>query len=113
MFFFILFSIYITGLVFKWILKNGGVDYFHELNTKKSKLLYDTIDDSLGFYKPIINEGSRSRVNIVFRVGGPQGDSDVEKKFVEKAKENGLAKNQLRLQESDCFAKRFLLQRDI
>lgn len=84
------YCIYMTGLVFKWILKNGGVDYFHDLNTKKSKLLYDTIDDSLGFYKPIINEGSRSRVNIVFRVGGPQGDIDVEKKFVEKAKENGL-----------------------
>ena len=58
-----------SGLVFKWILKNGGIQTFHENNTKKSELLYETIETSGGFFKPIVNPGSRSRVNVVFRVG--------------------------------------------
>lgn len=84
------YSIYITGLMFKWVLKNGGIEYFHELNTKKSQLLYGTIEDSRGFYKAVINKGSQSRVNVPFRVGGPYGDEAAEKKFVEEAKSNGL-----------------------
>jgi len=62
------YNIYMTGLVFKWILKNGGIETFHENNTKKSELLYETIETSGGFFKPIVNQGSRSRVNVVFRV---------------------------------------------
>ena len=76
-----------TGLVFKWILKNGGIEVFHENNTKKSELLYKTIESSEGFFKPIVNPGSRSRVNVVFRVGN---DDVMEKKFVEEAKQQGL-----------------------
>jgi len=84
------YSIYITGLMFKWVLKNGGVDHFHELNTQKSQLIYETIETSKGFYKAVINKDSQSRVNVPFRVGGPYGDDVVEKKFVEEAKKNGL-----------------------
>ena len=76
-----------SGLVFKWILKNGGIQTFHENNTKKSELLYETIETSGGFFKPIVNPGSRSRVNVVFRVGS---DDVMEKKFVEEAKREGL-----------------------
>lgn len=83
----IFFSIYITGLVFKWILKNGGIEAFHNGNIKKSDLLYETIKASGGFFKAIVNEGSRSRVNIVFRVG--EGEV-MEKKFVEEARLKGL-----------------------
>lgn len=81
------YSIYITGLVFKWILKNGGIEAFHNGNIKKSDLLYETIKASGGFFKAIVNEGSRSRVNIVFRVG--EGEV-MEKKFVEEARLKGL-----------------------
>ena len=86
----ILFSIYITGLIFKWIIKNGGINYFHELNTKKSQLLYEAIANSKDFYKAVINKDSQSRVNVPFRVGGPDGDTAVEKRFVEEAQKNGL-----------------------
>lgn len=84
------YSIYITGLVFKWMLKVGGVKYFQEENIKKSKLLYKTMEDSKGFYTAVINKDSQSRVNIPFRVGGPRGDDVIEKKFVQEAKNMGL-----------------------
>lgn len=84
------YSIYITGLVFKWILKNGGIEYFEQQNAKKAELLYETIECSKGFFKAVINKDSQSRVNVPFRVGGPYGDDVVEKKFVEEAKKSGL-----------------------
>ena len=37
-----------------------------------------------------IHAGSRSRVNIPFRVGGPDGDEALEKEFVKEAKKIGL-----------------------
>lgn len=86
----IFFSIYITGLVFKWIKENNGVKYFEEQNIKKSQLLYETMEKSRGFYTAIINKDSQSRVNIPFRVGGPKGDENVEAKFVKEAKEKRM-----------------------
>ena len=84
------FSIYITGLVLKYMLKQGGISFFEERNIRKAKLLYSTILESRGFYNAIINKDSQSRVNVPFRVGGPKGDERVEKKFVEEAKLKGL-----------------------
>lgn len=84
------YSIYITGLVLKYMLKQGGISFFEERNIRKAKLLYSTILESRGFYNAIINKDSQSRVNVPFRVGGPKGDERVEKKFVEEAKLKGL-----------------------
>lgn len=84
------FSIYVTGLVLRWMSKNGGVKYFEERNKRKAELLYQTMEDSRGFYNAVINKDSRSRVNIPFLVGGPKGDPVVEKKFVAAAKQVGL-----------------------
>lgn len=84
------YSIYITGMVLRYMLKEGGVKFFEERNIRKSKLLYDTMAQSKGFYNAVINKDSQSRVNIPFRVGGPKGDERVEKKFVEEAKLKGL-----------------------
>ena len=40
------------------------------------------------FHRAVIDLGSRSRVNIPFRVG--KGHEDLEKKFVQEAKSQGL-----------------------
>ena len=39
-----------TGLVFEWIKEEGGVDVREKLNFEKSQAIYDTIDQSNGFY---------------------------------------------------------------
>eukprot|EP00112_Aurelia_sp_Birch-Aquarium-sp1_P018820 Seg455.6 transcript_id=Seg455.6/GoldUCD/mRNA.D3Y31 product="Phosphoserine aminotransferase" protein_id=Seg455.6/GoldUCD/D3Y31 len=82
------YSIYITGLVLKWMKKEGGVQAFEERNARKSKLFYDTMERSKGFYHAVIEPIARSRVNIPFRVG--HGDEVLEKEFVEAAKKQGL-----------------------
>jgi len=84
------YSIYITGLVFKWMVKSGGVKYFEERNIAKANLLYDTMECSKGFYRAVINKDSQSRVNIPFRVGGPDGDEALEKEFATEAKKLGM-----------------------
>jgi len=84
------YAIYITGLVFKWMVKCGGVQFFEKRNISKSTLFYDSMENSDGFYAAIINKDSRSRVNIPFRVGGPNGNEALEKEFVKEAKKRGL-----------------------
>lgn len=82
------YSIYIMGLVLKWMKSEGGVKVFEERNARKAKLFYDTMQRSNGFYEAVIDPIARSRVNIPFRVG--KGDSNLEKKFVEESKKQGL-----------------------
>ncbi|GBM08962.1 Phosphoserine aminotransferase, partial [Araneus ventricosus] len=45
------FSIYILGLVFKWILSKGGVSAMDEQSAVKSSLVYEILDASNGFYQ--------------------------------------------------------------
>lgn len=45
------FSIYMTKLVMAWIKRQGGVTVMDDRNKAKSKLIYDIIDDSDGFYR--------------------------------------------------------------
>ena len=40
------YSIYICGLVYEWVKKNGGVEAMQKINEEKAKLLYDCIDNS-------------------------------------------------------------------
>ena len=56
----------------------------------RSKLIYDVIDNSNGFYYNAIDKHSRSRVVIPLRVGGTSGDDALEKKFLEQAKAEGM-----------------------
>ena len=47
------FGIYLMGQVFKWIAKQGGLEGIGRHNAEKAKLIYDAIDNSGGFYKPV------------------------------------------------------------
>ena len=58
-----------------------------EANAKKAALLYDAIDSAEGFYRGHAEPGSRSRMNVTFRLPS----EDLEKAFVAEAKEQGLA----------------------
>ncbi|KAJ3103239.1 hypothetical protein HDU97_010303 [Phlyctochytrium planicorne] len=86
-------SIYVTGLVFKWLLKDvGGLEAMAVINEKKAKLLYDCIDSSKGFYVGHVqNKGLRSGMNIPFRIvkdGAPS--KELETKFLKEAEAKGM-----------------------
>lgn len=83
------FAIYVVGLVLEWIDSEGGITGIEKRNGGKSKILYDTIDGSNGFYRCPVEASSRSKMNVVFRVAG--GDEAVEKAFAKEAAAAGLA----------------------
>ena len=55
------------------------------INRKKADLLYDVIDSS-GFYQGTAESGSRSMMNVTFRLP----NENLEKLFVQEALENGM-----------------------
>ncbi|HTQ60996.1 MAG TPA: 3-phosphoserine/phosphohydroxythreonine transaminase [Candidatus Solibacter sp.] len=83
------FAVYIVGLMMEWIDAEGGIAGIEKRNNAKAKLLYDTLEASNGFYRCPVESASRSKMNVVFRVGG--GDETVEKQFGKEAAAAGLA----------------------
>ncbi len=82
------FAVYIVGLVMEWIDAQGGITAIEKRNNAKAKLLYDTLEASNGFYRCPVENSSRSKMNVVFRVAG--GDEAVEKQFGKEAAAQGL-----------------------
>ena len=79
------YGIYIAGLVFEWMLANGGIDSIEKINAEKAALIYDFIDNS-SFYTNTIPAADRSLMNVVFKTS----DADLDKKFAKEAAANGL-----------------------
>lgn len=79
------YGIYICGLVFKWLKKLGGLEKMKELNEKKAKILYDFLDSSK-LFKGTVEKDSRSLMNVPFVTGS----EELDKKFIEEAKNAGL-----------------------
>jgi phosphoserine aminotransferase len=77
------FAIYVIGLVLEWMESEGGIQGVEKRNQAKAKLLYDTIERSSGFYRCPVERGSRSRMNVVFRV--LSDDESAEKRFGKEA----------------------------
>ncbi|XP_071493140.1 phosphoserine aminotransferase-like [Diadema antillarum] len=84
------YSIYIMGMVFEWIKEQGGLTKMEEWSIAKSDLVFGAIDSSNGFYSCPIDRDARSRMNIPLRVGGAEGDSDLEKAFLDEAQQRGM-----------------------
>jgi phosphoserine aminotransferase len=82
------FAVYVVGLVLEWIEAVGGVAAIEKRNDAKAKLLYDTIETSAGFYRCPVEKSSRSKMNVVFRIGG--GDENLEKQFAKEAAAAGM-----------------------
>jgi phosphoserine aminotransferase len=79
------FTIYVMRLVLAWLLKQGGLAAIERLNTRKADKLYAEIDRS-GFYRAHAKPGSRSRMNVTFRLP----NEDLEKTFAKEATAAGL-----------------------
>ncbi len=79
------YAIYICGKVFKWLLKNGGLDAMAQKNEEKAAILYNFLDQSKLFQGTVEKE-SRSVMNVPFITG----DADLDAKFVAEAKAAGM-----------------------
>ncbi|HSM10537.1 MAG TPA: 3-phosphoserine/phosphohydroxythreonine transaminase [Lysobacter sp.] len=77
---------YLAGLVFKWMLAEGGVAEFAKRNARKSALLYEVVDGSGGFYRNEVAATVRSRMNVPFFLH----DDALEKPFLAQAQDAGL-----------------------
>jgi phosphoserine aminotransferase len=79
------YSIYIAGLVFKWIKQRGGLAAMERKSIEKAKLLYDFLDTSRCFKNPVAKE-DRSRMNVPFTLKDPSLDEP----FLKGAAKRGL-----------------------
>merc|ERR1711998_211929 len=64
------FTWYIMGEYLKYTKTVGGVAHWAEQSDKKSRLIYDIIDGSDGFYGCPVEKKSRSRMNVPFTILG-------------------------------------------
>lgn len=71
---------YLSGLVFEWLLAQGGVTAMQKINQQKAELLYGYIDQS-DFYGNPIAKPNRSIMNVPFTLA----DSALEKQFLKEA----------------------------
>ena len=79
------FSIYVAGLVFQWLKRQGGVQAIEQRNIAKARLLYDCIDSS-SLYLNRIEPACRSRMNIPFQLAKP----DLDASFLSGAEAAGM-----------------------
>jgi phosphoserine aminotransferase len=79
------YPIYIAGLVFEWLIEQGGVQAMGRLNAQKAALLYSAFDGS-DFYQTKVACSSRSWMNVPFYLP----DDRLYEPFLAKAKESGL-----------------------
>jgi phosphoserine aminotransferase len=79
------YSIYIAGLVFEWLLAQGGVEAIEQVNIAKANLLYNYLDQTDFYYNPI-QPAYRSRMNIPFRLR----DEGLNEAFLKAADTRGL-----------------------
>ncbi|MDP5275170.1 3-phosphoserine/phosphohydroxythreonine transaminase [Chengkuizengella axinellae] len=80
------YSVYMVNLVLKWLKEKGGLDQVEKFNQEKTKLIYDVIDESQGFYVGTVEKQDRSIMNIPFRLK----DEALEKEFLKQTQENGF-----------------------
>ena len=80
------FAIYMVGLVLEWLKGLGGLAEVAKRNEAKAAVLYGAIDGSDGFYRGHAHPGSRSRMNVTFRLPS----EDLEKAFLKEAQAQGL-----------------------
>jgi phosphoserine aminotransferase len=81
------FAIWVLMLVTRWLRDAvGGLDAQLALNREKARLVYDAIDSSDGFYRGHAEPGSRSLMNVTFRLP----DEDLDARFVADAAAAGL-----------------------
>jgi len=80
------FSIYVCGLVLKWLREIGGLAEMEARNRRKATLLYNAIDRT-EFYRGTAQTESRSLMNVTFRLP----TEELEHRFIDQATVEGLS----------------------
>jgi phosphoserine aminotransferase len=75
-------SIYIAGLVFEWLQRQGGLAAIEKRNIEKAALLYDYLD-ATEFYETAVRREDRSRMNVPFKLA----DAALDEAFLRGAKD--------------------------
>jgi len=79
------YAIYMAGLIFQWLKRQGGVPAIEARNIAKAQLLYETIDNSQ-LYVNRVAKSCRSRMNVPFFLR----DESRNEAFLAGAKAAGL-----------------------
>jgi len=79
------YAIYIAGLVFKWLQRQGGLVGIERQNVVKAGLLYEYLGDSTLFRSPV-RAADRSRMNVPFTLR----DTSLDAAFLKGAEERGM-----------------------
>ncbi len=79
------FAWYMTGLVLQWVKEQGGVPEMERRALRRSRKLYDFIDNS-DFYLNKVDKHCRSRMNVPFWLA----DENLNDRFVSEAEARGL-----------------------
>jgi len=81
------FGIYILLEVFRWLEAQGGLAAMEKRNDTKAKLVYDTIDNSNGFYKGTVSvKEQRSHMNVTYKLPS----DELTDEFVKTASKNQM-----------------------
>ena len=80
------YGIYVAGLVFQWLKRQGGLPGIAAVNAEKARILYEAIDGSGGFYSNPVDPDCRSRMNVPFTLANPELDAA----FLAESKAAGL-----------------------
>jgi len=80
------YGIYIAGLVFQWLRRQGGLPGIAAVNAEKARILYECIDNASGFYANPVDPDCRSRMNVPFTLANPALDAA----FLAESKAAGL-----------------------
>ncbi|MCR4996172.1 MAG: 3-phosphoserine/phosphohydroxythreonine transaminase [Butyrivibrio sp.] len=78
-------SIYMCGLVFKWLKEQGGLEEMKKRNEAKAKVLYDYLDQSKMF-KGTVRPEDRSLMNVPFVTDS----EELNAKFIKEATAAGF-----------------------
>ncbi len=80
------FSVYLVRNVLAWLEEQGGLDAVEKQNREKGRVLYGALDELSSFYKCPVDVGSRSLMNVVFRLP----TEALEEKLIAEAKKAGM-----------------------
>lgn len=79
------YSVYIAGLMFSWLLEQGGIKAIEQANQHKAQRLYEFIDNN-SFYQCSVDPSARSIVNVCFELTDMSRTED----FLSEASKKGF-----------------------
>ena len=79
------YAIYMAGLVYEYLLEQGGLEAIAKINYNKANMLYDYLDTT-DYYITHAQPAYRSIMNVTFKTG----DEALDKKFASEAAKAGF-----------------------